>query len=771
MLTMADPLSISGLILQVITTAKTVYDYASQVKNAQKDIRELFGELFALKAIVDQIQMEKDATIKVTEIYFNNTRSSDAFDKAMTDTRNLLQEILDDLVERALRGQSLLRNLGWPGKKTNLQEKVAKLERIKTYFILVLMNDKAELGRDMSISIGAIAETSIQLYQNNQDEINRKIKDWICPIDLELMHRRARSTCQSGTGLWFIDGPFQRWLSGSDDMRLLYLEGKSGSGKTVLCSSAIEAVQTVPTDKTSFQVLYHYCSFRSVPSQQLIYILGALITQISETIPSILEDLREPYERRTEPTADALIEIIHSHIDTRQHLLVFIDAVNESSESDAIFKALHKLMKLLPNLFAFTTSTVPPPSLFENNTLLRVKMETSSNPNDIHAYINRQLEQQPALHRLAPHVKDQIKRTLTKKANGMFRYVQCQLELLSSQRTGRDVIRALEQIPDGINGTYELILECIPPSDRELAREILVWLIYNRQPIRLSALNEAIVLQRYDRYLDDECKLFDQTAILHICQGLLTYDEKTSIVALAHSSVRSYLTSDAIKKSRAAFYSVDERVATRNIFQKCLTYLMFDEFNNPCRNIPALNKRLAEYPLLRYAAENWATHCNAIQYTGDGLIDSDLEQAMSFFYTHKFHNGGNYTSWAQILLFEAPAKLSFITEPLYYAASFGLLPVVDRLLENGASRNCHGGRNKSTPLVVATFRGHLPVVKLLLERGEDPNTKDIYGMTSLEWALEKRFHEIEHTLRQYGAGNTSPNPDIHQTWMLTKELK
>ena len=57
-------------------------------------------------------------------------------------------------------------------------------------------------------------------------DLNRKIKDWLCPVDLESMHRKASSACQPGTGLWFVNEHLDEWIYGKRKSRLLYLEGK-----------------------------------------------------------------------------------------------------------------------------------------------------------------------------------------------------------------------------------------------------------------------------------------------------------------------------------------------------------------------------------------------------------------------------------------------------------------------------------------------------------------------------------------------------------------
>lgn len=152
---MADPISIAGLIIQLISTAKQAYDFGTSIKNAREDIQDLFGELFALKAIVEQIRTDD-------EPFPNDKRymipENGPFNNTWLYTRDLLTEILDDLVNRASRGQSSLNHIGWPGKKSELREKITRLERLKTYFILVLMNDQALVYHFCSVYMPMLTE-------------------------------------------------------------------------------------------------------------------------------------------------------------------------------------------------------------------------------------------------------------------------------------------------------------------------------------------------------------------------------------------------------------------------------------------------------------------------------------------------------------------------------------------------------------------------------------------------------------------------------------
>ncbi|GAB1197943.1 hypothetical protein APSETT444_007249 [Aspergillus pseudonomiae] len=655
---MADPLAITGLILQVIETAGQVYRYCKEVKNADNEIRELFGELFALKAVLEQMSKERQGTLNIEDPKSAQALSSESFRHALLSANGILKDILDDLMKRQLRGKSFFKQLGWPGKKEKLQDSIVQLERLKSYFILVMVNESS--------------------------------------------------------------------------------------------STAIEEARKA-TQSTDFSLaLFTYCSFQLSASQKLVHVLGALLAQLSDRFPQALDVLEPDFRKKSLPSPDILLRILRSHARELKRLYIFVDAVNESDECENIISTLLSLAESEYQIHVMVTSTAASVTLSKDD-LLRAQMKPSSNQNDIQDFVNAQLETRPSLRYLPQHTKRDITTVLIAKANGMFRYVQCQIDLLSAQATGRGVRKALATLPESLNGTYEVILGQIPPYSRELARDVLLWLTFSREPITLSALSEAVVIIKGDKFLDDECRLYSPTVILKICQGLVAYDEVTSVITLAHSSVKAFLTSDAIRQGPAAYYSLQEVEATRCIFQKCLTYLMFDAFQKPCRSRHSLRRRLKEFPLLSYASMTWGQYCGLHAPAGFVLDHSELDEIMAFFATCALHNGGNFRSWVQVLIPEAATEEAWSTEPLYYASSFGMTLVVERLIKSGINLDSPGGRHDATALTVASYRGQLAVVKMLLDAGSDPNLKDCHGITSLGWAKRKGHREVETLLLAYGA--------------------
>jgi hypothetical protein len=320
--------------------------------------------------------------------------------------------------------------------------------------------------------------------------------------------------------------------------------------------------------------------------------------------------------------------------------------------------------------------------------------------------------------------------------------------------TGREVIRSTNKLPQDLFKVYAESLNQVPSQDRDMVREALLWVVYAKQPLSLEALAEAVVLELEDTYMDAELRLPNPREILTMCRGLLDHDQETTQVFLSHATIRDFLFSVPGDDLDAWYHfktsSSDE--SNRRIFDKCMAYLMFDDFSSVSVDMTKLNTRREHYPLLDYAAQAWPEH-----YPGD---EAALSPVLRLF-TNRTKDGGNYATWVQSLIKEVPPMVALSTDPLYYAASFGLLPVVQHLVRTGSVIDSPGGRALATPLQVAVFRNHIRVVRFLLENGADPNSKNAYGLTNIECARLRKNVQVERLLVEHGATEpeNSKTPD------------
>jgi len=260
------------------------------------------------------------------------------------------------------------------------------------------------------------------------------------------------------------------------------------------------------------------------------------------------------------------------------------------------------------------------------------------------------------------------------------------------------------------------------------------------RPLSLAELNEAIMLGDDQTSVDDETRLSQDDLILRLCQGLIEiqantardYDQlaKSTRIVLGHSSVKTYLASSDIRTSRASFFGFDEPAGNAVLMRKCLQYLSFSHFQSGyCDDVPDLANLTNDYPLLAYAAYSWALHAASTSPTS--LADKTL--ILRFLATKTLPNGGNFALWVQLLIPDVDRASVERTQPLYYAASFGLTAVVATILESahrdGIDINALGGRFGSTPLFVACWRDHFDVARLLLNAGARTEGKDSSGFS------------------------------------------
>lgn len=220
-----------------------------------------------------------------------------------------------------------------------------------------------------------------------------------------------------------------------------------------------------------------------------------------------------------------------------------------------------------------------------------------------------------------------------------------------------------------------------------------------------------MVLEETSTALNDDMRLISPHALLQICQGLITQD-RSGNVTLTHSSIKGFLTSEWIRSSGVHFFSLDPSTADQTVMRKCLAYLCLDNFRPGYTSSAAsATDRLEAYPFLGYAAQFWAIHGASCQFE-----DRDRVLVNRLFETKCLPRRGNFGVWVQTLIPHTDVGSIEATHPLYYAASFGLVPVVNAILTSDpeVKINAPGGRFRSTPLFVACWRHNYEVADLLL---------------------------------------------------------
>jgi Ankyrin repeats (3 copies) len=169
-----------------------------------------------------------------------------------------------------------------------------------------------------------------------------------------------------------------------------------------------------------------------------------------------------------------------------------------------------------------------------------------------------------------------------------------------------------------------------------------------------------------------------------------------------------------------------------DLARTCLSYLLMPELSVGVRStLNELEEILAKFPLLEYAAKNWVKHVEM------GVFEAELLPLILQLLTP--YSNLHFLLWLQVVMCSPLPGVCIIPgndrvrpQPLYYAASYGLIGTVEALIAAGADVNVRAGRYGGTALHAAYYRDHPEVVEVLLQAGADPTIRDLHGDTPLE---------------------------------------
>ncbi|KAK2733885.1 hypothetical protein FQN57_001935 [Myotisia sp. PD_48] len=455
---------------------------------------------------------------------------------------------------------------------------------------------------------------------------------------------------------------------------------------------------------------------------------------------SDLERLKNTYGPGIPPMA-ALIEYFRHLIRRFHNVFILLDALDECpryAQHDRILETIDIMRKWeIPGLHLLVASRdeidIREALCTTNDQELVIKnMEIDE---DIKMFISSRLNTDPQLCKLRVH-HSQIYKSLAERAHGVFRWVECQLEILKKcPRSPHHIRRCLKTLPRSLDETYERMLCNINKDLFEDVRQLLTLVCFSTKPLTVAELIDGIAVDLEEPVcFNIERRLQDEDNIRKICPGLIDIgfsEERANrqhsipVVQIAHFPVQEYLKSERIAQSKAAKYAMKSQLAHRDITKICLVYLLEPSLNNGFMN----QTKTKEFPFASFAARFWHQHYANITSNRAKLDGLELE----LFKEHrKFYN------WVKLYdidqRWSSPnydTDVGRIAAPLYYASSRCYKKVVQMLLDGGADVNTQGGKYGNA-LQAASFKGYKKVVQMLLDSGADVNTQGGYFRNALQ---------------------------------------
>jgi Ankyrin repeats (3 copies)/Ankyrin repeat len=333
--------------------------------------------------------------------------------------------------------------------------------------------------------------------------------------------------------------------------------------------------------------------------------------------------------------------------------------------------------------------------------------------------------------------------------------VFCQLARLRRCLSPR-IRRALEELPETLDETYERTLLDIDDENWEYAHRLFQCIVVARRPLHVEELAEFLAFKsETGGSLTFEGNWRPENArdtVLSTCSSLIAIVdvEGSRVIQFSHFSVKEYLTSNRTAKGRVSRYYIPLEPAHLFVTQACLSLLL--QLDNH-----VTKETIEEFPLARYAGQYWTDHAEF------GNVSSHTEDLMKRVFHPEDHHFANWvwiydTIWSRSMPSEGPSRPG--SSPLHYAARHGFHRVVEWLIISCSQGvNVSSGRWRTTPLHIASIYEQFTVLQILLTHHADVNARDSDDQSPLHYLLQRKHLKVVRLLLEHGADVNSKAMD------------
>jgi hypothetical protein len=286
---------------------------------------------------------------------------------------------------------------------------------VSTHDRLLKVADQVD---DVKVQLGGI---KLDISEWRRDDQYQKIMNWIRAPDQRTNHGAARQKRETGTGGWLLDSDsYKAWKAASTGH--LWLHGKAGCGKSVLCSTLIEDLKLHCKADTNTVLAYFYFSFSDLDKQSYRSFLSSLVHQLTDE--QSYENLKASFDGTKQASVKALENTFLFQLTQHDNVTLVLDALDEVSEDEDLPMLLARLQ-----IFANRATNLKILALSRMSTEIEkavlsigaqlLPLPSSKVSADIRRYVESEFSQSPSLLRWSPKMQQKAKETLEQKADGM----------------------------------------------------------------------------------------------------------------------------------------------------------------------------------------------------------------------------------------------------------------------------------------------------------------------------------------------------------------
>ncbi|KAK6860857.1 hypothetical protein PG995_004493 [Apiospora arundinis] len=761
---MADPLSVAGSAVGIISlgiqVTQSLFDYYTALRSQHSDAAHTAKRLDSLAELLKRLHQHcENRKFRVDE-----AESVRRIESLIQECQEFIQELRGEADKfkktPATNIQSAVkitaRRVAYPFRKSTLQkldEDIAEITDRLKLALQILQQEVIDRVQD------DVQDTKALLELVRSSQISSELQSWLKAPDATINFNEAckKSIRVLGSGS----------STANPSMLGFIAHGFAGCGKSVLCSTAIQHAFRHRRSHPRIAIAFFFFTFNDKNKQDASSLLRALILQLSAQLENHnnLSRLHGSY-RYSSPPDEALLGCLHQLVGAFQHVYVLVDALDESPRSqhrEAMLQVIRDIRAWKESglhLLVTSRDEVDIQDEMEATPEETIEMKNAEVDRDIADFVAQHLRGNRRLRKWQRHY-DRIEKALTDRANGVFRWVECQFTALSACAVNQHLLnQLLQSLPRSLDETYARMLKNIEPEMREYARRMLKILCCAIRPLTDLELIDALAvkLDKNPRF-DVERRFQDLNDLQLICPGFieidLDLDKRGKTVRIAHFSVQEYLEGERIlEREDVSIFHVRKQDAHINMAAVCLALLLKPQ-GKELQDTESIEK---DYPLAKYAAHYWPQHI-----ASRTLRRSTEKQILQLFQDPE----GTFSAWVHIWNVDdwnGRLESRKVPSPIYYAALLGLTKILGELLNEECStthiplsiatpRGHTNGQNGDLETVLqgASSGGHREVVNgLPKERGEVNAQGGVYG-NALQAASSKGHEKIVQMLLDHGA--------------------
>ena len=286
------------------------------------------------------------------------------------------------------------------------------------------VRDGIDSTKDVALKVNDQVE-SLRL-----DSRRKAIRRWLSAPDPSTNYQRGCRSRHEMTGTWFTQSEaFERWKM--DENTILWLHGKPGCGKTVLCSTIITDILCQCEASSQSSVAYFFFDFNSSEKQMSSQMVRSIMTQLPGRSINALAQVESLFascsEGQRQPDNEGLMEILQANMQEYSHTFVILDALDECSDLEELLTLISEIESWkLPTLHLLFTSrrltTIEETLRGLTKSTNMIEIQSKLVDMDISNYVSERLRVDKRLQRWnkRPDIKEEIRSTLATKADGMY---------------------------------------------------------------------------------------------------------------------------------------------------------------------------------------------------------------------------------------------------------------------------------------------------------------------------------------------------------------